>query len=761
MTSVKTIIALVCLSLLAGCNRDPKAARDKYFNSAEKYFTDARYEEAAIQYRNALQQDKEHIPSYLGLARTFQKLGEHQNAIGLFRQVVKMDGRNVTARLQLAAYYLASALSRPELFKGVQEQAEEVLKIEPSNVEARILLGNALGGQKEIQKSIQELEKALSLDPGNLQASTSLGAALLLAGDAAAAEKTFRNLLVKYPESTKAHLAMAGFLVTTKRPAEAEAEYKAAFNLAPADPVCFGALVSYYLGMKRTGDAENVLREAIARKPEASEPRMGMAGFYLQQGLTEKAIEALQEAVKLNPADRQARLTLAEIYLSRNEDARAEEYVRSMLAANKNDAEAHYLQGKILLKRRDPDKAMAEFDIAIKLNGALPGPHLEKANLQVARGDLEGAQKSLNAALERDRNNILARGALAKLYVLRQRPQDALQVAAEVLATAPDNEDAIAARGEAMRSLGRLEEARKDFLALCEKHPENPFFWHRLGVVEGQQQATSAALTHLRKALELKPDFVPAIADILFLQMKTKQYDAALAEIDRWSGTKAPQDEVHRFRGQVYQTKGDLAAADGEFRKAVELNPQNYGAYLLMAQLNVQRSNIPQALKDVDQLIARNDKLPAAHMIKGFYLQVAGDVTGAMASYRKALQLEPENAVVANNLAYLLGESGANLDEALALAQMARKKMPDNPEIADTLGWIYYKKRSFVLAVDQLLFSVNSRPQATAEHYYHLGMAYHEKGDLQLAKQTLRKALDLNQSFPGAEEARRIMKLPG
>ncbi len=65
----------------------------------------------------------------------------------------------------------------------------------------------------------------------------------------------------------------------------------------------------------------------------------------------------------------------------------------------------------------------------------------------------------------------------------------------------------------------------------------------------------------------------------------------------------------------------------------------------------------------------------------------------------------------------------------------------------------------YTLAIDQLLFSVNnSEPQASAELYYHLGMAYYRKGDQTLALQTLRKALELEDSFAGADEARRALK---
>jgi len=39
--------------------------------------------------------------------------------------------------------------------------------------------------------------------------------------------------------------------------------------------------------------------------------------------------------------------------------------------------------------------------------------------------------------------------------------------------------------------------------------------------------------------------------------------------------------KIHRFRGLVFAAKGDIAAAERELRKTVDLNPQNFQAYIL------------------------------------------------------------------------------------------------------------------------------------------------------------------------------------
>jgi tetratricopeptide (TPR) repeat protein len=321
----------------------------------------------------------------------------------------------------------------------------------------------------------------------------------------------------------------------------------------------------------------------------------------------------------------------------------------------------------------------------------------------------------------------------------------------------PDSEDALGARAEAFRILNRLEESRKDWLKLCEMQPGNAQYWHRLGMVEAMQSDNASALNHIRKAVQLDPRNSDAINDVLYIYLKDKKYDAALGELNNLAKLSPPQDEIHRFRGQVLLAKGDAQAAEAEFRKTIEINPKNYQTYVLLGQLNMRQNNLPQAIKEVDQLIAANSKLPSAFLLKGYYLQLSNNNSGAIANYRKALELDPDNAVAGNNLAWLLCESGTGLDEALSLAKAAKKKYPENPEIADTLGWIYYKMKNNTLAVDQLVFSVNNRRQPKAEHFYRLGMAYYAKGDLTLAKQTLGKSLDLDANFPGAEEARKII----
>jgi tetratricopeptide (TPR) repeat protein len=74
----------------------------------------------------------------------------------------------------------------------------------------------------------------------------------------------------------------------------------------------------------------------------------------------------------------------------------------------------------------------------------------------------------------------------------------------------------------------------------------------------------------------------------------------------------------------------------------------------------------------------------------------------------------------------------------------------------DTLGWIYYKKGLYDSAIGEFTTSLEKAPE-NAEVHYHLGMAFHKKGDNKMAKAQLEKALKLNKTFSGSEEAREVL----
>jgi len=121
-----------------------------------------------------------------------------------------------------------------------------------------------------------------------------------------------------------------------------------------------------------------------------------------------------------------------------------------------------------------------------------------------------------------------------------------------------------------------------------------------------------------------------------------------------------------------------------------------------------------------------------------------------------ALNINPNFAPAANNLAYLLVAQNKNINEALGFARKAKEKLPNDPNVMDTLGLVYYKKGLYDSAIGEFADSLEQMPDNAVVHY-HLGLSYYKKGDKNPARTELEKALSLDQEFDGADEARQIL----
>jgi Flp pilus assembly protein TadD len=175
---------------------------------------------------------------------------------------------------------------------------------------------------------------------------------------------------------------------------------------------------------------------------------------------------------------------------------------------------------------------------------------------------------------------------------------------------------------------------------------------------------------------------------------------------------------------------------------------------------------LPRALLDVadhklDDAASRLKKVAdggslQARLLLGKVRERQGNHEAALEEFKKVVNEDGNNAEALNNLAYLLAEYGNQPDEALKHAQKARELAPDNPEYADTLGWILYRKGLYSSAIIQLGRAASHEGNAVWK--YHLAMAYVKGGDLTRGRSTLNNALKLNPNLPEAKMAKAMVE---
>jgi Flp pilus assembly protein TadD len=184
----------------------------------------------------------------------------------------------------------------------------------------------------------------------------------------------------------------------------------------------------------------------------------------------------------------------------------------------------------------------------------------------------------------------------------------------------------------------------------------------------------------------------------------------------------------------------------------MKLSPASSEALQTYTQAQVALGGIDPAIAGWESWIAKHPTDAQATEILGALEEAKGDQDKAMEEYKKAIAIDPNNGVASNNLAYLMMETGDNVDVALSLAQTARRILPNSPQTADTLAWIYYFKGNYISARDLLEGALKDTPEDASMHY-HLGMTYAKLNDKSDAETHLKKAAALAPNTKTGQDA--------
>src|SRR5215207_8939439 len=96
-------LLLVATIFLAGCTNPEKAKAD-HVAKGEAYLKDSKFQEASLEFRNAIQIDDKLAAAHWGLARAFEGLERLPEMIDELRKTVSLDKNNLDARIKLGNF---------------------------------------------------------------------------------------------------------------------------------------------------------------------------------------------------------------------------------------------------------------------------------------------------------------------------------------------------------------------------------------------------------------------------------------------------------------------------------------------------------------------------------------------------------------------------------------------------------------------------------------------------------------------------------
>jgi tetratricopeptide (TPR) repeat protein len=781
MRSIRFVaVILAVLVGLASCSRDPNVVKKRYLESGNKYFEKDRYKEASIQYRNALKRDPKYGAAYYKLALVSIKVNDISGAVPALRRAVELikpdQPEHWDAVVKLSEIYLAVAKGEKQFMDEVERLIQDLVKHDANSFDVHRLTGDLNyskateayrnkrpeEGQALLAAATVEYRKADSIKPGQQGVSMQLARAMAANGDYAAAEALYRGVIEKDKTNQNAYTELHRLFLFQKKPAEAEQVLKLAFDKNPKQFDYLTALAMHYYAQQRREDMVKVLNQIKSHFKDFDQAYLRVGDFYLRTGDGDSAIREYKEGIAKDGKDVKKKAayqkSIIEVLMRQGKRNEAAEWNSQILKETPGDNDARGLAATFLLDKGDIAKATAELQAVVT---SAPGNAVSRYNLgraHVARGEWEQARQQFQKAIELQPNYVVARLALAQLQVGRGEFDAAVKTAGEILAIDKGNGNAHLIESAALLGQKKFGDSRVILDAMLKANPDSPDVLFQLGMVNLAENKFKEAEDAFRRAYQLNPANSRGLMGIVESNMAQNKAGEALkilqAEID-----KAPN------RLDLLLAMGNTAVRAGKFDFAVqtynrglsqiEKGGRQGDIYLRIGEtyrLKGDTNGAIQALQKARETLPDNIEVLSALAV---VLDAAQRKPEARQIYEATLKLEPNNAVALNNLAFLLAETGGDLDDALTKALRAKQLLPGLLEISDTVGWIYLKKNQPDNAIDILKELVSKAP-GQSTYRFHLGMAYAQKGDKSKAIEQLREALKHN---PAKDEREQIQQL--
>lgn len=281
---------------------------------------------------------------------------------------------------------------------------------------------------------------------------------------------------------------------------------------------------------------------------------------------------------------------------------------------------SHYIMGVVYDDLGDADKAIKEYNKALKIDKESSVIHLNVAATYIKKNDIPKAIEELKIASALAPDAIEPQAILVILY--SSQGKDDLSTSAYETALknasklSPKNVDIYKSLGIIYLQQGKLKEAESAYKLVLGLEPQDAEANFYLGSIYEELKNRELAKKYVKAALEARPDYYEAL----------------------------------NFLGYIYvEENQNLGQAEAMIRKALEFDPDN-GAYTdSLGWLYFKKGNLKEALKYLEKASALfEDPVILDHLGDVYYK--LRDLEKAKSSWQKSLQLDPKQEQVREKL---------------------------------------------------------------------------------------------------------------
>jgi putative PEP-CTERM system TPR-repeat lipoprotein len=340
-------------------------------------------------------------------------------------------------------------------------------------------------------------------------------------------------------------------------------------------------------------------------------------------------------------------------------------------------------------------------------------------------------------------------------YLLQQKdPKRALAAAQEGHAALPNNTDLLYHLGVAQLAAGQPQQAAGSFVKLAAALPTRAQPELALADAHVANKDYDAARRSVERALKIEPELTVAKLAMARVAILQKRHDEAVKTARSMYAANPKLTAAYVLEAEVEIDRGNLAAAMAPLRRALPLSNAAPAAVLL------HRTLVKLGRADEAERLATNwRKDHPADAAFAFYLGdlalSRNDYAEAEAHYRTVTELQPDNALALNNVAWLMTRQ--NKPGAVAVAQKANTLMPNRGPLMDTLAWALAHENQVPKAIELQKTAIANSPEDQGLKLT-LAKIYLKSGDREHARAELNDLLRLGSRFGRQSEVAELMK---
>lgn len=609
---------------------DPDYVQAQFLYGVVNYA--AKHDEIALDSFNKVLAATDLPQARLFLAATQLRLGSNDAALKTLAPLLDQGGN---AKALLLAGQASMNLGDYNGAMGYLAQAGKIspadTAIRTSLAQAQLLTGNTQG--------ITGLEAAIADNPQDTQAYLLLASAQMSKGDHSGALATLGKMAAAQPKNPVPYLLQGRIYLLQNNPAAARQAWERSLAADPTFLPAANALAELDILQKRPADARKRFTAMLAKTPGNLGAQLGLARVDLVLGDGNAYVADLNNAAKSNPNSIEPIGLLTQYYIRGHQPDTALNVARK--ASQDHPGNPVFLDnlGQALLATGRKNDAVDTYTNLTNLQPNSPLAWYRLAWAQRVAGDLNGAQQSLQKSLNLAPKYLDAQVALAGLYMVMGRTDNAL--------------------GEARQ--------------IQQAYPKSPLGYNIEAELDMRLKKPELALQALAKAYARNPSSDTAATYHLALIRQEKAGPAGqLAQ--QW--LKGHPDDVNfrMYLASTYLAQHQDAMAMAQYRQVIRIAPKNVLALNNLASL-LQRQNDPAAFAYAERAYKMQPDNPIVADTYGWGLVLQGKVQEAYPILQQAVAaagqipaIQYHHAVAAFKLGRL-AQAKTGLQAALASKQ--------------------------------------------------------------------------------------------